>query len=267
MFLHLILILILIWYIASTIAIVYQESRVGWFNFNYFRYTSFVLVHMILATLQLSYILPMRLYLEGHIYRQFVWEQTRLNFILVLYLFYRIYDIKFIGIENIPRFPCIFVANHQSNLDMAIMTIIPNITHLVGTAKDSIKYIPASGLLSILCGTVFIKRGNSESKIKFYQKITTFLKEDISINIFPQGTRRYTSIYDVEKNMIPEFKYGAFTLAKKTSTPILPYSIIYLDKEIKIIFNEPIFPNDLEVEVLKDKAMNSIYTSFKENYY
>jgi 1-acyl-sn-glycerol-3-phosphate acyltransferase len=258
--------LILFWYLISTITIVYQESNVGWPKFNYFRYTLFTFFHLILATIQLIYIIPMRLCFDKKKYQQFVWEQIRLNFALTLCSFYDNYSINFIGTENIPRIPCIFVSNHQSTLDMAFMTMIPNKTPLIGTAKDSIKFIPAAGLLSALCGTIFIKRGNLDSRMQFYQKATDVLQENISINIFPQGTRRYTSIHDLEKNLISEFKYGAFTLAKRTSTPILPYSIIYLDTKIKIVFSKPIYPNELDIETIKEKAKKIIYTSFKENY-
>jgi len=199
-------------------------------------------------------------------YKKFVWNQTRLNFMLVLCSFYGNYDIKFIGVENIPEFPCIFVANHQSNLDMALMTMLPIKTPLIGTAKNSIKYIPAAGLLSKLCGTIFIKRGHSESKIHFYEETTKALEDGISVNIFPQGTRQYTDIHDVNQDNIKEFKYGCFNLSKKTSVPILPYTIIYLDTEIKIIFNQLIYPNELDIQILKEKTMKTIYNSFKENY-
>lgn len=206
-----------IWYILSVGIICYQESKVGWPCTPYKKLLPFTIYHMALATCQLVYILPMWYMITAENRHRFVWDQIAWNFRLLFTIWWG--RIKWKGLENVPDTQAIWVGNHQSTMDMAIMTMLPCRTPMVGTSKDSIKYIPGSGLLVMLCGTILIKKGNENCRQKFHDDCVDALRKGNSVNIFPQGTRRY-------KNSL-SLKRGAFDLAVKEGMSIIPYKIDY----------------------------------------
>jgi len=245
-----ILTIISLWYIIIISKICWEENKVGWPVMIHHRLIPYVITHLILSTIQLLYLVP--LYIIGKFYRELdIMKHMGYNFSLCLWLFWG--KITWNGLENIPSEKCIWVANHQSILDMAIMTLLPCSTPLVGTAKSNIKYVPIAGLLSIMCNTILIDRQSKDSAKKFINMSIIALKNGNSINIFPQGTRKYG---DPPR----PFKYGAFNLSALTKVPILPYRIIY-DNNFNI--NIQIYP-PLKVEgftslELLTKSYNIIY--------
>ena len=235
--------ILLLWYFIIVCRICWEESKVGWPTMIYHRLIPYVITHLILSTIQLFYLIP--LYIIGN---SSIMKHMGYNFSLCLWLFWG--EIEWDGLENIPTKPCIWVANHQSILDMAIMTLLPCKTPLVGTSKSSIKYVPAAGILALMCNTILITRKSQSSTTDFFTKGINTLKNGNSINIFPQGTRKYG--YPPKP-----FKYGAFNLSTVTNTPILPYKITYETENgitIRVKFYKPLeiegfTPSELMVKV------------------
>ena len=116
------------------------------------------------------------------------------------------------GRENIPAGSCVYVANHQSNYDIFFLTAaVP--PGAVSIGKKSILYFPFFGLIYWLSGNIFIERGN---KIKALQKTKErMLKENMSVWLFPEGTRNYSQ-------GLKPFKSGAFHLARNAGLPVVP---------------------------------------------
>ncbi|MXP51310.1 1-acylglycerol-3-phosphate O-acyltransferase [Pantoea sp. SoEX] len=122
----------------------------------------------------------------------------------------------------------IYIANHQNNYDMIILSkIIPANTVTIG--KKSLFWIPFFGLFYWITGNILIDRDN---KIKAYatiMKIVNQLKQkSISFWIFPEGTRSNG------KGLLP-FKSGAFQAAILAGVPIIP--VVFSNTHGKINLN------------------------------
>ena len=84
----------------------------------------------------------------------------------------------------IPREPALWVSNHISWLDVAVLGSGARIFFL---AKEEEEKWPILGNLAKGGGTLFIKRGSGDS-IRIREQITEFLKQDIPVLFFPEAT-------------------------------------------------------------------------------
>ena len=208
--------IIVLWYLIIICRVCWEESKVGWPIMIYHRLIPYVILHLMLATIQLLYLLP--LYIIGWYKYMDIMKHIGYNFSLCIWLIWG--KIEWEGLDNIPLEKCIWIGNHQSIIDMGIMTLLPCRTPLIGTSKSSIKYVPAAGIIALMCNTILIDRKSNRCSTDFLSDSIRTLKNGDSINIFPQGTRKYG--YPPKP-----FKYGAFNLSSITETPILPYKITY----------------------------------------
>ena len=121
------------------------------------------------------------------------------------------------GLENIEKNKTyIIVANHQSLADILFMNLL-NINFKY-VAKIELFKIPIFGQTLRLVGYIPLKRGNKESIEKCILKAKEWLRKDVSILFFPEGTRSKTG-------EIGKFKSGAFRMAKEEKINILPVTI------------------------------------------
>ncbi len=111
--------------------------------------------------------------------------------------------------------PCVFVFNHQSKLDVAVMF------HLVGSdatgvAKKEIKRVPVLGQILDQAGIVFIDRSDASRAIEQLAPAVKALREDgKSLVVAPEGTRSATP-------RIGPFKKGPFHIAAQAGVPVVP---------------------------------------------
>lgn len=85
---------------------------------------------------------------------------------------------------TIPRDPALWVSNHISWLDIAVLGSGARIFFL---AKAEIENWPIFGKLAKGGGTLFIKRGSGDS-LRIKEQITGFLKQNIPVLFFPEAT-------------------------------------------------------------------------------
>ncbi|EFF81448.1 Acyltransferase [Acinetobacter haemolyticus ATCC 19194] len=85
---------------------------------------------------------------------------------------------------SIPREPSLWVSNHISWLDVAVLGSGARIFFL---AKAEVEKWPILGNLAKGGGTLFIKRGSGDS-LRIREQITDFLKQDIPVLFFPEAT-------------------------------------------------------------------------------
>ncbi len=85
---------------------------------------------------------------------------------------------------EIPRQPALWVSNHISWLDVAVLGSGARVFFL---AKAEIEKWPILGNLAKGGGTLFIKRGSGDS-VKIREQIAAFLKQDIPVLFFPEAT-------------------------------------------------------------------------------
>ena len=110
----------------------------------------------------------------------------------------------------------VFVSNHQSQLD--ILVVYKLYFPLRWISKAAVFKIPIIGWNMLLNGDVKLKRGDKESINNMMAQCENLLAKNISIMMFPEGTRSKTGI-------VKPFKPGAFILAKKMKKPIVPLVI------------------------------------------
>ncbi len=124
-------------------------------------------------------------------------------------------DFKVQGREFLHHGPCIFISNHQNNLDLVVgAAIFPPKTVTLG--KKSLAWIPIFGQFYWLSGNILIDRQNKRKAKASMEKVTSEIQEKgKSIWILPEGTRSRG------RGLLP-FKKGAFLAAINAQVPIVP---------------------------------------------
>ncbi|EKM0526299.1 1-acylglycerol-3-phosphate O-acyltransferase [Cronobacter turicensis] len=121
----------------------------------------------------------------------------------------------------------IYIGNHQNNYDMVTASkIVQPPTVTVG--KKSLVWIPFFGQLYWLTGNLLIDRNNrSKAHSTIAEVVEQFRKRDISIWMFPEGTRSRG------RGLMP-FKTGAFHAAIAAGVPIIPVCVSNTHGKIKL---------------------------------
>ncbi len=121
------------------------------------------------------------------------------------------------GLENIDKKKAyVIVANHQSLADIIVLYQIK--TQFKWVAKENLFKVPFLGWCMSLAKHIKLERGKFSSIKKVYREAAGWLKQDMSVLFFPEGTRSETD----EMN---EFQNGAFKLAIKEKKDVLPILI------------------------------------------
>lgn len=179
-----------------------------------------------------------------------------------------------IGKENIPDEATLFVGNHRSYFDILLLYV--QCERLTGfVAKDSIEKVPSLRVWMRYLYCVFLNREDPREGLKTILKAIEYIKQGVSIVIFPEGTRNSGE----ELSMLP-FKEGSMKISLKTGCPIIPVSInnsaeIFenhvpkLKKTHVIIeYGKPIYPKELskeEQKVIGATCQNIIQETIKKN--
>lgn len=120
------------------------------------------------------------------------------------------------GIERYePGKPMIFIANHQSFLDMPLLALLP--WQMKWVSKDGLFKIPILGWFMRMSGHISVKRGTAAA-LKALDKLKPYINQGIPVMLFPEGTRSRTG-------ELLKFKSGAFILSKDSGVPVQPVLI------------------------------------------
>ena len=118
------------------------------------------------------------------------------------------------GRKKIPwNRPVVIVANHRSLVDILALQKLRR--PFKWTSKAENFKLPFVGMALSLTNSIRINRESLRSGAQFLAQAEEEMKKGSSILLFPEGTRSKT------KTMRP-FKEGAFHLAKKTGSGIIP---------------------------------------------
>ena len=111
--------------------------------------------------------------------------------------------------------PCVYIANHQNNLDLfTISNAVEPRTVTIG--KKSLKFIPFFGQLYWLSGNILIDRKNKSKALNTMLAAAERIRQqNLSVWMFPEGTRSYG------RGLLP-FKMGAFHIALEAGVPLVP---------------------------------------------
>ena len=163
-----------------------------------------------------------------------------------------------IGVENIPKDePVLFVGNHRGFYDIIVSYIyMKRPTGYV--AKKEMEKIPllSTWMKNLYC--LFLDRDNMREGLKTILQAIDYVKNGISICIFPEGTRNNGE----ELSMLP-FRDGALKIAEKTGCAIIPISMNNTAdifeahfprvKKVHVVieYGKPIYPKELDKETRK----------------
>jgi 1-acyl-sn-glycerol-3-phosphate acyltransferase len=182
--------------------------------------------------------------------------------------------VNLVGLEHIDiNKPYILVSNHLGLYDIPVLfSVIPLSFRMA--AKAELFKIPFFGLAMKATGFFPVSRDHSEgSKIQLQKVLKRFQNRE-SFWLAPEGTR-FNGIG------VGEFKLGAFFLAQKSDTEILPIAIYgtqyvlpkhsflvnmsRLTQEVSVEVLQPVAPNgfdSLTRHSLRDHVRNQIVESF-----
>jgi 1-acyl-sn-glycerol-3-phosphate acyltransferase len=114
------------------------------------------------------------------------------------------------------RRPYVVVANHESFVDMLLVSHLP--TEMKWLSKVEIMRIPILGWMMRLVRDIPLERGDPKSAEQALERCHERLRSRVSVMIFPEGSRSPTGD-------LREFKAGAFKVAIEGQHPILPLAI------------------------------------------
>jgi len=148
-------------------------------------------------------------------------KQRRLAHRLIIYLWGRpivkanpFWKLAIGGTGNIdPKQTYIVVCNHSSLADILCLYCLD--LQFKWVAKRSLFRVPFLGWSMSLAKYVALERGRTGSIRESYEKAKDWLKQGMSVLIFPEGTRSLDG-------SLGDFKNGAFKLAIESQRPILP---------------------------------------------
>lgn len=127
--------------------------------------------------------------------------------------------VTILGKEHIPEEPVLYIGNHRSFFDiLLIYTQCRNRTGFV--AKKSMNKIPSLRVWMRYLYCLFLDRENMKEGLKTILTAIDYVKQGISICIFPEGTRNKGE----EGTLLP-FHEGSFKIATKTGCKIVPVSM------------------------------------------
>jgi len=162
------------------------------------------------------------------------------------------YNPKITGGENIPKEgPILVCGNHLHVMDQCSVII---------STKRMIHYLAKKEYFDgkfawffKACGCIPVNRSIKDENAK--NRAIELLKNGYAVGLFPEGTRNKT-----DQKLLP-FKYGAVSMAIKTSATIVPFGISgeykFRSKNLKIKIGKPFKVDNMTYEeaneLLKEK--------------
>ncbi len=124
--------------------------------------------------------------------------------------------LRVVGRWPAERGPFVVVANHQSILDILLLSRLPR--EMKWVAKEELFRVPWVGWMLRMSGDIPIRRGDAESGGSALARAQAYLARGMNVMLFPEGTR------SAGGKLLP-FKSGAFRLAIEARVPVLPIAV------------------------------------------
>lgn len=117
-----------------------------------------------------------------------------------------------------PSRAYVFMANHQSNIDVPVLVQALAPIQLRWMAKRELLRVPFFGWALWASKHVLVRRVRSKDMVAAMDSACDKLGRGISVVVFPEGTR------STDGELLP-FKRGGFRLAEKAGVPIVPITV------------------------------------------
>ena len=163
----------------------------------------------------------------------------------------------------------IIAANHQSYLDIPVLSSIFWLDYK-WVSKQSVFNAPLIGWAMKKAGYISIDRKKTTGNRNSLRQAVQAVLNGSSLIIFPEGTRG-------TENTVGAFQSGAFSLAVKTDTPVLPITIsgtrdifpndskLLRPGKIRVTIHPAIHPQGREKEELCKETRMKIISELKQN--
>lgn len=168
-----------------------------------------------------------------------------------------LYPHRYYGRENVPEGAAIICAPHSNALDPILVSLALGRKHYVRhLAKIETRKMPFIGWFMSKCGSIFVRRG--ESDIDSFKQCIRALKAGEKLMIFPEGTR-------VHGEDVVEPKNGAVRLAARLRVPIVPVYIPRdkkLFRRMEVVIGEPYYVDaapHADYDALAREGMDQIW--------
>jgi 1-acyl-sn-glycerol-3-phosphate acyltransferase len=113
---------------------------------------------------------------------------------------------------------CVYVTNHSSMYDIPVVyAAISSDLRII--YKEELEKVPIFGYSLKKTPFIAINRSNPRESMVSMQKAIESIKEDVSVVIFPEGTR------NPARDEMGDFKRGGFMLASRSGKKIVPAAI------------------------------------------
>lgn len=174
-------------------------------------------------------------------------------------------DISYIGRENVPKDRAVlYVGNHNSYFDILLTySQCPGLTGYVAKSEMLRYHLLRDWMKRLYC--VFLDRSDLRAGMQMILTCIDYIKNGISICIFPEGTRS-------KDGQMQPFHEGSLKMAAKTGCPIIPMAIsnsaqifenhMPFVRPCKVIveYGAPVYPKELSKE---DQKFLGAYTQKK----
>ncbi len=158
----------------------------------------------------------------------------------------------------------LYVANHDSLAD--ILVVAATFRPFKFVSKASVFSVPILGWGMRINGFIPLRRGDRESVKRMFELCEGWLRREVPVVMFPEGTRS-------PDGTVQKFKNGAFDLAVKTSSPVYPIVlegtrdalpkhglIAPLRSHVVVKVLDPVHPDEFggDMEALRDHVRSLI---------
>ena len=184
--------------------------------------------------------------------------------------------VTFLGDENIPeQEACLFVGNHRGMFD--IVSTYSHMKDLTGfISKDNILKVPILPFVMKRLYCLFLNRKDPKEGMKTITKSFDYIRQGVSIFIFPEGTRNKND----DDTQLLMMHNGSFKAAQRTGCPVVPVAISGSDRvlekqfpkirasHIVVRYGKPVYYKDLPEDAKKnigDYFAGIITEMLKEN--
>ncbi|MBS1920621.1 MAG: 1-acyl-sn-glycerol-3-phosphate acyltransferase [Bacteroidetes bacterium] len=168
--------------------------------------------------------------------------------------------------------PYIFVSNHISNLDAAVIVKAFR-QPFRPLGKVEMSKVPVFGFI-YKNAIVTVDRSNAADRTKSVRVLKSVISKGISVMVFPEGT------FNMTNRPVKEFYDGAFRVAIETQTPVKP--VLFLDSydrlnyhhvftlnpgRCRVVYLEEIPVTGLttnDTSILKEKVWNIMFEKLHE---
>lgn len=127
-------------------------------------------------------------------------------------------DHRSLEFKRIPP-PGLYVANHQSAMDIPLMATIHQVPPIM---KQEVLYIPLLGLFAWASGAMPVSRNKNNSRKKVFSEARKRLvRQNIGVQVYPEGTRSR----DGRPKSYPEIRKTLLLFAYNEKVPVIPTSL------------------------------------------